>query len=139
MASNNQEYLGRGWAYPPSFNRSVNGPGMVAGEQDIRESLEILMATHLGERVMRADYGAGLEDLLFEPISTTLITLLRDRVASAIRQYEPRILVDRIEVFQRDPAKGLVELVMDYRIAANNTRNNFVYPFYLLEGTHLAQ
>ena len=35
------DFLGRGWSFPPRFDRAGGGVGMVADEQDIEESLAL--------------------------------------------------------------------------------------------------
>jgi uncharacterized protein len=62
MAENT--FLGRGWAFPVSFTTGENGVQMVEYELDIKQSLEILLSTTKGERVMQLEYGAELKDLL---------------------------------------------------------------------------
>ena len=136
MADNNpKSYLGVGWGFPPTFEQGE--VGMVAAEEDISQSLEILMGTTLGERVMRFDYGSNLRNLLFEPLTNTLKTRIRGIVETAILKYEPRIKVNQIDLQQEDEFLGMVELTIEYTIISINSRQNFVYPFYLKEGTHL--
>lgn len=110
---------------------------MVSAEEDIRQSLEILLGTALGERAMRHDYGSNLRKLLFEPLNNTLKTRIKSIVETAIWTYEPRIKINKIDLQQEDEFLGKVELRIDYLIISANTRQNFVYPFYLKEGTHL--
>ena len=52
MAEEYDSFLGRGWDFPPNFSRSLNGVDMIADEEDIRSSLEILLSTRIGERIM---------------------------------------------------------------------------------------
>ena len=73
-------FLGTGWSFPPTFIRASRGVKMTSGEEDIDRSLEILLSTSLGERVMLPEYGANMEELLFEPIDTGLQTLIFDRL-----------------------------------------------------------
>ncbi|MCB0636514.1 MAG: GPW/gp25 family protein, partial [Lewinella sp.] len=82
MATNNipKNFLGTGWSFPPTFQKSAPGVDMTTGEPDIDRSLEILLGTALGERVMLPEYGCNMEDLLFEPIDTGLQTVMFDRV-----------------------------------------------------------
>ena len=135
----NQDYLGTGWSFPPEFSPATGGVNMSAGPADIAESLRILVSTLPGERAMRPDFGAAFRDLLFAGMDTTTQTEFFDRIRMALLRYEPRILVEKMSLdtaFLRD---GRVELVVDYRIRANNTRYNFVYPFYLEEGSLIEQ
>jgi phage baseplate assembly protein W len=84
---------------------------------------------------MRPDFGAGLTDFVFEPISSETMERLRTRVNQALIDWEPRIDVDSVSVTvdSSEPNKLLIE--MKYSVRATNTQHNLVYPFYLEEGT----
>ncbi|MCP9234655.1 GPW/gp25 family protein [Lewinella sp. JB7] len=135
----NQEYLGTGWSFPPEFSRVTGDVHMSSGPRDVAESLRILVGTLPGERAMRPDFGAAFQDLLFAGMDTTTQTEFFDRIRIALLQYEPRILVEKLALDTAFLTEGRVELVVDYRIRANNTRHNFVYPFYLEEGSLIEQ
>jgi len=131
-----RDYLGKGWKFPPTFLGSGSTVEMVAEEEDIQESLEILLQTARNERVMRPDFGADTKDLVFEPQSLNFQTFLADRIQTAILKYEPRIEVNEIRLDQEFGIEGVVKLHIDYTIIATNTRTNLVFPFYKLEATH---
>jgi len=108
---------------------------MAAGSEDVRQSLWILLSTATGERVMVPEYGCALSPMVFENLSTTLLTRLHDVVEHAILNWEPRITVDRV-VAEADPdVAGLVRIDISYTIRATNARSNLVFPFYLREAT----
>lgn len=130
-------FLGTGWSFPPTFLKAVPGVEMTTGEPDIDRSLDILLGTALGERVMLPEYGCNMEDLLFEPIDTGLQTLLFDRVETAILYYEPRIEVESLEVDASRAIEGLILIKIVYRVRATNSRFNFVFPFYKAEGSEI--
>jgi len=76
---------------------------------------------------------ASLRSLAFEPINAQTLALARHRVEQALVLWEPRI--DSIGVSaSADPARGLIQLELRYRVRSTNTFYNLVYPFYLLEG-----
>lgn len=127
-------FLGRGWAYPVSLE--ADGTlGRVAYEEDVRQAIRIILMTNPGERVMRPDFGAGLNAFVFEPLSTTTLVLVENRVREALIDWEPRIDVLSVEVTysQADPGKLLIEI--NYRVRATNALGNLVYPFYLQEAS----
>lgn len=136
LLADTNSFLGTGWDFPPTFVRGYNGTQMIKDEDDIQSSLEILLSTSLGERVLRPDYGAAVQDLLFEPLDTGTETLLQDRIERAVVVHEPRVFVDNIELTS-DRENGIVELKLDYTIVTTNTRSNLVFPFYLNEGTDI--
>lgn len=120
-------FLGTGWSFPPEFRGG--GVKMVADEDDIHQSLEILLGTALGERILRPRYGLSLRDQLFEPMSTTMANLVLDRVRTGILVYEPRIKVLSIRLDQSRATEGVLDLHLDYVVRSTNSRFNLVYPF----------
>ncbi|MBK7936675.1 MAG: GPW/gp25 family protein [Lewinellaceae bacterium] len=133
----NRPFLGRGWSFPPAFQRSIAGVEMLDQEADIASSLEIILTTSIGERVMAPDFGCNLEDLLFENLDTTLKTLVADQIETALIYYEPRIDIEKINLDTDRELEGIVLIEVTYRVRSTNTRYNFVYPFYKIEGTDI--
>lgn len=125
--------LGRGWGSPTS----VDGAGearLESGADKVRQSIRLILSTRHGERVMRPDFGAGLEDFLFEPLNTTTTALVRHRVETALVLWEPRIDVTAVLVEVGTRATGRLDITIGYRIRSTNTFYNLVYPFFLHEG-----
>jgi phage baseplate assembly protein W len=131
-------FLGRGWSFPPVFTRGDHGVQMVDEEEDIKQSLIILLSTIKGERLMQPDYGANMEDLLFEPLTVSFAQRMSGQIERAILFFEPRIKTDDIS-YNQDNENGLVEIRIDYTVVATNNRRNIVYPYYLNEGTDISQ
>jgi len=125
--------LGRGWAAPVDVDPSGEIL-LTSGAEKVRESILLVLSTRRGERVMRPDFGAGLEDFLFEPASTTTAALVRHRVETALVLWEPRIDVVEVVVGAADRRGGRLDVTIGYRIRATNTFYNLVYPFFLHEG-----
>jgi phage baseplate assembly protein W len=130
-------FLGRGWSFPPNFNRGLPGVEMLEQEADIASSLEILLSTIPGERVMLPQYGCNMEELVFESLDTRMKTLMADKVESAILYHEPRIELEKVQLNDSHELEGVVLIEIIYRVKATNSRFNFVYPFYKLEGTDI--
>lgn len=128
-------FLGRGWSFPPNFHPA--GVAMTAGVEDIERSLDILLTTRLRERVLSPDYGSDLEENLFEPVDTRLLTRVREQVKTAILYHEPRI--ELIDVTAEEPSEspGVLLIEVQFRVRATNSRRNYVFPFYQNEGTDL--
>jgi hypothetical protein len=127
-------FLGTGWSFPPEFSIRA-GVRMVSAEEDIRQSLHIVLATAPGERVMRPAFGAGIKQQIYESINATTITILKDTIRRAILFYEPRVVVEAIIADTTLALEGRLDFLIDYTIISTNTRHNIVYPFYCLEGT----
>jgi phage baseplate assembly protein W len=126
-------FLGVGWGFPLALDETGE-LAMAAHEEDIRQSIRILLGTEPGERVMRPDFGAGLGALVFEPLNTTTMALVRERVRQALIRWEARIDLVEVAVRAPQPALGLLEIEIRYRVRATNAFYNLVYPFYLSEG-----
>lgn len=126
---------GTGWGFPPTFKRG-SGVQMVSDEEDIRQSLEILLTTQTGERVMQPKYGCNMQRLVFEPLDTSLQTYMKHLINTAILYFEPRIILNNV-VLEPRANEGRIDINLDYTIATTNTRHNYVYPFYKEEGTEI--
>ncbi len=124
-------FLGRGWAFPLRLGPNADAE-MSAYEQDIREAIRIILGTAPGERMMRPDFGASLDKLVFEPISAATTALARHYVEETLIRWEPRIDVIEVQVTTRAANQLLIDI--RYRVRATNTFYNLVYPFYLTEG-----
>jgi phage baseplate assembly protein W len=130
----NKAFLGRGWAFPVQFEQGDYSVSISEFENDVRESIIILLHTIKGERVMRPDYGTNVRDMIFEPLDTTTASLIGENVKRAILIHEPRVFVDKVQSDQ-DSLQGTVTVSIDYTIISTNTRYNLVYPLYLNEAT----
>lgn len=126
-------FLGIGWSYPMLADPRGD-VAMSAYDADVREAVLIILDTSKGERVMRPDFGAGLDALVFEPMNTTTIALAQHYTEEALITWEPRIDNITIDV-TAEPALGRLAIEIAYRVRATNTFYNLVYPFYLMEST----
>ena len=106
---------------------------MRSDAEDVNESLEVLFSTRLGERYFAPDFGANLERLVFEPLDASLKAFMRTLLEEGIARYEPRIVVNEIQL-ETDDLQGLVRITVDYTIPGTNSSINFVYPLFLNEG-----
>jgi len=125
------EFLGVGWGYPLGTD-PVGEVRTSIYEDDVREAVRIVLATGRGERVMRPDFGAGLNQMVFEPMNTTTTELVRHRVEEALVLWEPRIDSIMVSV-STEASLGRLLIEVRYRVRATNTFYNLVYPFYLME------
>ncbi len=130
-------FLGRGWAFPPTFN-ALGQVKMLSNEDDIHNALLVILATRVGERIMQPDFGCNLDKMLFEPLTTTLNTHMKDLVFMSIYNFEPRIKPLDVIIIAKEEA-GFVEIEVQYEVKATNSRYNLVYPFYLIEGREISK
>ncbi len=126
---NNQAYLGEGWAFP--LGVSVQGNLQISSiNQNIEESMRIILQTRLGERVYRPDFGSRLEELIFAPMNTQTLLLARLYTQEALEKWEPRIIVDGVYA-EPDPVRGRVDIRIVYHPKDSHEDRSLVYPFYL--------
>jgi uncharacterized protein len=138
MNSAFNSFLGTGWSFPPTFNHETGTVEMSADMQDIQESLQILLSTSLGERVMQPDYGCSLDDYMFDAFNNSLIGIIKHHVENAILFFEPRIVTERVDVTasgSTDLIEGKFTILVEYSIPETNSRFNFVYDYYLNEAS----
>ena len=93
--------LGKGISFPPR----IGADGRVVwseGEENVRESIRVILMTELNERIHLPEFGGGLNRFLFEPNTVTTRQLIRDRIMKALAQWEPRITVQSVTV-EPDP------------------------------------
>lgn len=138
MIDDNNAYLGTGWSFPPTFNKTTRQVQLVRAEQDILESLKILLSTSIGERIMQPTYGCDLSDLMFEPLSPTVASHIKELIRAAILYNEPRIQLDALDLHLDEHLEGVVDIRVDFTVISTNSRFSFVYPFYFQEGAGLA-
>jgi uncharacterized protein len=129
------DFIGSGWAFPLRVN-GRGGIGLAGPEQDVDESIRIILSTPVGERRMRPRFGCGVHDLTFATNDPATHGLIRYHVLQALALWEPRIELRedgvRVRTDPDEPARVLVEI--DYALRATNQRRNLVYPFYLIPG-----
>lgn len=130
-------FLGTGWSFPPTFNQETAAVELVSDAEDVRQSLEIILSTQPGERIMHPDFGCELNQFLFEEITQGLITGIKGIIADAILYHEPRIDLEEIEISESDDWEGLLFISIHYLLRTTNSRFNLVYPFYLKETANL--
>ncbi len=133
----NAPFLGKGWSFPPDFSKKRAEVNITKGIDDIERSLEILITTKKGERIMRPNFGCDLNHLMFENLNSTQITLAKKNIKDAIVVYEPRIELKKVGLDITQLLEGKLLIGIDYVIRATNTRRNIVFPYYLTEGTDI--
>jgi uncharacterized protein len=126
-----QNFLGRGWAFPPQWQVEGNHVSMVEGVEDINQSLQILFTTELGERVMQPQYGSALKSMIFEDINEHFKNYMRLVLTRSVSLFEARIKPIKMDFSADDLNEGRYIMHLEYIIQANNQRANFVFPFYL--------
>jgi phage baseplate assembly protein W len=132
-AATTSNFLGSGWSFPVRVN-SRGGISVSRGEDDVEESIRLILATPIGERRMRPEFGCGVHDLVFGTNDATTHGLIQHHVIEALTLWEPRIEVLAVSAFTDEAEPSRVMVHIDYALRATNQRRNLVYPFYLIPG-----
>jgi phage baseplate assembly protein W len=129
-----KDFLGRGWARPVELDRRTGKVATAEYEEDIRQSIRIILETAPGERVMRPNFGCGIHELVFSAVDSTAIQRIRSVVEEAMRRCEARIEVLNVNVDEAATVKGELLVELEYRVRKTNQIGNLVFPFYFGEG-----
>lgn len=136
-SDNDASFLGKGLGFPPTFNQNGRDVQQVSEQEDIKQSLIILLGTAHGERIMREDFGCDLHNYMFEEVSRSLVNSLTRLITDAILYNEPRIVLNGVGVDESGQNQGELLITVDYTIRTTNSRFNLVYPFYLNEASYV--
>lgn len=132
-----KSFIGIGWSFPPAFDREKGHVKTTGLYEDIAKSLEILLTTRPGERLMQPKYGCHMETLLFDSLDTGTKTMIKERIRTAILYFEPRIETKNITLDDSRQNEGVLIITVEYVVSSTNSRFNFVFPFYSREATEI--
>jgi uncharacterized protein len=127
------EIIGRGWAFPPKID-AQGGLALTSERSELEQSVQIILSTSPGQRVMRPAFGCRLHELVFAPNNSQTAAQARRFVEEALGMWEPRIRVVQVDVRPdpRDASRLLIRI--EYQVKSNHDRRSLVYPFYLIPG-----
>ena len=125
-----RDFLGRGWRFPVAVNRT-GGVASSAQEENIRESIFIILGTAPGERIKRLDFGCDVHELVFAPNNPTTAGLAVHYCEEALRKWEPRIQDIHASADVSSSAPNRLDIRISYVVRATNQKRNLVFPFYL--------
>jgi phage baseplate assembly protein W len=129
-----KDFLGRGWAMPVDIDPFTGVVATAEYEEDIRQSIRIILETAPGERVMRPNFGCGIHEMVFAAIDTTTLQRIRSEVEEALRRFEARIEVLGVTADEDANLDGEILVEIEYRVRRTNQIGNLVFPFYFREG-----
>ena len=116
--------LGRGISFPPR----VGPDGRVAwsaGGANIREAIQIIAKTALGERLRLPDFGAGLDALLFEPNNAATHHQVAELMRRAVEDWEPRVTVQAVQVDPDPSDPEAAVATFEYQLVATRELAQF--------------
>jgi phage baseplate assembly protein W len=135
--ANRRDFLGRGWRFPVAINRT-GGIATSAQEENIRESIFIILGTAPGERIKRLDFGCDIHELVFAPNNPATAALAIHYCEEALRKWEPRIHKITVEADPAHTEPNRLDIRISYVVRATNQPGNLVYPFYLRKPDEVA-
>ena len=126
-----EEFIGAGWAFP--VHTDVTGSiALVAGEREVIESIQLILATAPGERPMRPEFGCAIHDLVFAPADAATAGLVAYEVRLALERWEPRVVLDDVVVSFDQADRGTLLIEIRYTVRGDNDPRNLVFPFYVI-------
>jgi len=118
--SNAGRIFGKGIGFPPK----IGADGRVVwseGEENIRESIKVILLTELKERLYLPNFGGGLNKFLFETNTATTRQLIRDRITKALAEWEPRITVQTVSVEPDSQDLQSAVVTINYKLVATQS------------------
>jgi phage baseplate assembly protein W len=129
-ATYDNPFVGSGWRFP-ILPDETGALAYNSGDDNVEQSLRLVLLTAVGERIMRPDFGSKAPALVYSPASVQYLGLLETTIRDAVRDYEPRVQLDSVLVEADPNTPSRVNVSVDYHVRQSNTRNNLVFPFYL--------
>ena len=124
----NYSFLGKGLSFP--INTNDLGQLQTSNiDQNIQESIKIILSTKLGERMMRPNFGCRIHELLFSLNTVDTHNLIIYYIIEALEKWESRIVLKDVRVVKKSLSS--IDVDINYQIKENNSIENLVYPFYL--------
>ena len=126
-----EEFVGAGWGFPLRVNAS-GGIALVRREQELEESMRLILGTAFGERPMRPEFGCAIHDYVFAPADASTAGDIAYAVRIAINRWEPRVDLGDVVVRFDAVDRGVLYVEIEYVVRGTNDPRNLVFPFYTL-------
>jgi phage baseplate assembly protein W len=124
-------FVGRGIAYPMRVSMT-GGIALTSRDEEIVESMRLILGTSPGERPMRPDFGCPIHEHIFAPADASTTGLIAFDVRNALTRWEPRIEVLDVSVRRDENQATLLYIDITYAIRETNDPRNLVFPFYVI-------
>jgi len=124
-------FLGLGWNFPIVLDDDGQVKMAPEPEEGISQAIWMILGTSPGERVMRPDFGCGINDMVFGVNNAGTANAVAGEVREALALWEPRIDVLDVYAVPDSSRPNLLLIEINYQVRSTNSRFNLVYPFYL--------
>jgi phage baseplate assembly protein W len=128
-----RDFLGTGWNVPVETDHQGNVK-LTGSEENVKQSVRIILGTAKGERVMRPEFGCDIHDQVYSSLSPATLNRIEEGVRSALVRWEPRIDVESVDAAPDPTEPNKVRVDIEYWVESTNSRDNMVYPFSVQEG-----
>ena len=122
-----KDFLGQGWHFPFGFDASSGEVAISSHEENIRQCISVIIGTRPGERQMLPEFGCNIHELMFSPNTRATATQVQHQVEEALRRWEPRIEVTKVEAWP--DGAGSIRLMVHYTIRSTMTRHELALAF----------
>lgn len=125
-----QKFGGTGMKFPPQINQATGRFVTVSEEENIKESIYLILMTQKMERFMRPDYGSRIMSYAFADTNMTMLNIMRREIIRDILKNEPRVEDVAVRIDAQSQA-GCLMIYIDYVVQTNHARDSLVFPFYM--------
>ncbi|MEG1778350.1 MAG: GPW/gp25 family protein [Angelakisella sp.] len=132
--SDANNFLGRGFSFPPQVDPVTGRFKTVSADEDIRQAICLIIMTRKNERAMLPEFGCNIHDFVFALPDPEAEHMVCSEIQDALVNWEPRIIDVDVDVDNSEIEKGKVILNISYTVRDTNNPNNLVFPYYLYEG-----
>jgi uncharacterized protein len=126
-----ERFIGRGWNYPLETD-ATGGIALAREERNVEQAIRLILGTAPGERPMRPMFGCGIHDYVFAPADATTAGLLANEVRKSLAFWEPRIVVQRVDVSVDELDRNALYIDIHYTRKGSYDPRNLVFPFYVI-------
>ena len=123
-----KDVLGKGWSFPPHFNKYSGEVDIVSDTDEIEQSLNVLFSTKLGDRMFYPDFGCDLQTFQLKSLTVADTLELKRMIENAVTQYEPRIVIRDLAVDFSDSRDGILRVSLEYSLR-DTSDSARVYPY----------
>ncbi len=126
-----KNFLGTGWRFPVGVDKVTGRIAESSYEEKIAQSIQLILRTRPGERVMRPTFGCNLQRFVFSEMNYTVMQEIEGEVRQALILWEPRIIEVSVTCKPQEGQSGVLLIEISYVVRSTNNPYNLVYPFYL--------
>ena len=131
--SGRDQFIGAGWTFPVAINDGGD-VALARREQELAESIRLILGTAPGERPMRPEFGCAIHDHVFAAADATTAGRITYEVQRALERWEPRIDLHGVVVTPDPALPECLYIDITYSVRDTNDPRNLVFPFYLIPG-----